>query len=100
MKELNLGKGSDKVLSSSFLSKYTYFSDLDEMIEASGFKVENQKDFETVPGDEWNEFIRSVSDFPSWESMIKEAGNEWMIKNLNIILNASSGRFSWFSLFS
>ena len=77
MKKPKSGKNSDKVLSSSFLSKYTYFSNLDEMIEASGFKIENQKDLETVPGDEWNKFIRSVSAFPSWELMIKEAGNEW-----------------------
>jgi len=72
----------DELLTSSFISKHTSFSNAEEMLEASGFKIENQDDFESIPNDKWDEFISSISDFSDWQAMLNEAGKEWAAKKL------------------
>lgn len=72
----------DELLTSSFISKHTHFSNADEMFDASGFKIENQDDFEAIPDDKWDEFISSISTFPDWQAMLNEAGKEWAARKL------------------
>lgn len=52
------------------------------MFDASGFKVESQEDFAAIPDVEWNEFIRSISSFSDWQTMLGEAGATWAAKKL------------------
>lgn len=73
-----------EVLTGSFLSKHTKFSSLNEMFGASGFKVESQEDFAAIPDDKWDEFIRSISSFDSWKSMLSAASQEWAIKKMGL----------------
>ena len=54
------------------------------MYEASGFKIETEEDFAAVPDDEWDSFIRSISSFPDWQSMLDKAGKEWVTKKLGL----------------
>ena len=72
----------DELLTSSFISKHTSFSNANEMFEASGFKIGDQDDFEAIPDDKWDEFISSISAFPDWQAMLNEAGKEWTAKKL------------------
>lgn len=71
-----------ELLSPSFVSKHTRFSSADELLEASGFKVETQEDFASIPDDKWDEYIRSVSNFENWQALLDEAGKEWAAKKL------------------
>ena len=73
-----------EVLTPTFLQRFTPFASADEMYEASGFKIETAEDFAAVPGDEWDGFIRSVSSFPDWQSMLDKAGKEWATKKLGL----------------
>ena len=74
----------NEILSSSFLLQHTPFGSADEMYEASGFKIETEEDFTAVPDDEWDGFIRSISSFPDWQSMLDKARKEWVTKKLGL----------------
>lgn len=73
-----------ELLTPSFLSKHTPYSSLDEMFDASGFKIETEEDFAAIPDNKWDEFIRSVSSFPDWQSMLQEAVKDWTAKQLGL----------------
>ena len=73
-----------ELLTASFLSRYTRFLSASELFEASGFKVESTEDFKAIPDDQWDDFIRSISSFDSWEAMLAAAGKEWSIKQLGL----------------
>jgi len=65
-----------------FLRKYTEFESLEDMFQASGFVVESQEDFEKVPDDEWDSFVRSRTRFSSWEEMLGAAYEKWFARKL------------------
>jgi hypothetical protein len=71
-----------EMLTPAFVAKHTRFANADEMFAASGFKIETQEDFASIPGEKWNEFIRSISSFADWDAMLGEAGSEWAAKKL------------------
>lgn len=73
-----------ELLSPEFVSSHTKFANAEEMFEASGFKIESQDDFAAIPDAEWDEFIRSISSFSDWQSMLSEAGSAWAAKKLGI----------------
>jgi hypothetical protein len=68
----------------SFLVKNTEFDSLESMFEASGFAVESQEDFEDIPDDEWDSFIREHTHFPSWEEMLSAAVQQWAVRKLGL----------------
>ncbi|HID30656.1 MAG TPA: hypothetical protein EYP19_11710 [Desulfobacterales bacterium] len=72
----------NELLTPAFVSKHTRFENVNEMFNASGFKIETQEDFAAIPDDEWDQFIRSISPFPDWQAMLREAGKEWVVKKL------------------
>lgn len=72
------------IVTDDFVSRHTSFATLDEMFTASGFQVETQEDFAALPVNEWNEFIRSVSGFDGWQSMLGAAGQEWARRKLGL----------------
>lgn len=73
-----------ELLSASFLSRHTKFLSLHDLLAASGFKVESTEDFSAIPDDDWDKFIRSISNFQSWEAMLGAAGEDWLVKQLGL----------------
>lgn len=71
-----------ELLTPSFLSKHTRFLSDDDLFEAGGFKVKSTEDFEAIPSDKLDGFIRSESSFESWQAMLEAAGQEWAVKKL------------------
>ncbi len=63
------------------MKKYTDFNTINQMLEESGFVIENQEDFKKIPDDEWNSFIATRTRFDNWKSMMEKAATEY-IKNL------------------
>lgn len=57
----------------SFMQKNTGFSSIQEMFKNSGFSIESQSDFDSIPEAEWNSFVQSNTKFKSWEKMLHEA---------------------------
>jgi hypothetical protein len=66
----------------AFMRQNTDFGSIDEMFEASGFKVETEEDFSRIPDDEWNRFIALRTRFESWDEMMKAGGEAWAAKRL------------------
>tara|TARA_B100001750_G_C15247948_1_gene466302 strand:+ start:63 stop:374 length:312 start_codon:yes stop_codon:yes gene_type:complete len=74
----------EEMFSPSFMRSNTRFSNIENMFEASGYKVETEEDFEQIPDKEWNEFISSETKFKSWDDMIHAAGGEYVAKQLGL----------------
>lgn len=66
----------------SFMRKYTSFSSMDELLDAGGFKVESQEDFEAIPDVEFDKHIVANTRFKSWEDMLGEATSQYAAKKL------------------
>lgn len=67
----------------AFMIEFTDFTSIDEMLEASGYKVESDEDFAAIPDAEWDQFVATTTRFSSWEEMQHEAGNRWVQKKLH-----------------
>ncbi|MDQ9095522.1 hypothetical protein [Bacillus licheniformis] len=85
-KASELEKGQElqlnELFTDSFMKKNTKFSSLDEMLDKSPFTIETQQDFESIPDDLWDDFVRENSKFFNWEEMQQEAANIYVAKQL------------------
>ncbi|MCY9225966.1 hypothetical protein MOF11_13120 [Bacillus haynesii] len=85
-KASELEKGQElqlnELFTDSFMKKNTKFSSLDEMLDKSPFTIETQQDFESIPDDLWDNFVRENSKFFNWEEMQQEAANIYVAKQL------------------
>lgn len=54
------------------------------MADESGFKIESQQDFEAIPDADWDAFVRSRTRFQTWQDMQAKAGEEYVVRRLNI----------------
>ena len=61
------------LMNSGFVSSCSQYSSLEELIDASGFKVESKEDFEAIPDEAWEKFIKSNTIYESWSEMQKAA---------------------------
>jgi hypothetical protein len=91
----NLAKGSGEVdgqhhitlselFHPQFISSCSRFHTVSDLFEANGFKIENQEDFNKIPIDEWNSFIRDNTKFEDWGSMKKAAAGQWAKRKLGL----------------
>lgn len=67
-----------------FMQSYTDFGTFAEMMNASGFKVESQEDFDNLPAQEWKEFISIRTRFEDWQAMFKAAASAWAARQLRL----------------
>lgn len=72
----------EELFPTSFMRKYTSFSSMDELLDASGFKVESQEDFEAIPENEFDKHIATNTKFKNWEDMLGEATSQYAAKKL------------------
>ena len=77
-----------ELLTPEFVSRNTRFANADEMIWASGLRIESAGDFDALPNDEWNDFIRSESHYTSWKAMTRVASGEWTWRRLGYEVDA------------
>lgn len=73
-----------EVITPDFLSGCSSFSSVDQLIEASGFKVESAEDFRSIPDDEWDTFIRCNTNYSSWDEMLADASKDWALQKLRL----------------
>ena len=71
------------LFSPEFMRENSSVQSFEDLIQVGGFKCETTEDFENIPEDEWEEAIKAHTRFASWEEMQKEAGAEWIKKQLN-----------------
>lgn len=46
--------------------------------------MDSDEDFKNIPEKDWDDYIRSVSKFDGWESMLGIASEEWLSRKLNL----------------
>jgi hypothetical protein len=69
-----------ELLNDSFISNHSSFSNLGELMGESGFPIESQDDFEAIPEEQWDAFIKQNTSFENWKEMLNAAGEEWIKK--------------------
>lgn len=72
----------NELFTSSFMRKYTNFTDFDVFLEAGNFIVNSQEDFEAIPDSELDSHVSKTTKFSSWEDMLGKAGEEYTFKKL------------------
>ena len=65
-----------------FMREYTIYSTFDELLEAGGFEVNSEEDFNNIPDDKFDEHIASSTQFNKWEDMLSEAGTHYITNKL------------------
>lgn len=60
-----------------FMKKYTQFHSIEEMFNGSPFTIDSEGDFTAIDDDEWNNFIKTSTNFDSWEQMQEAAVVDW-----------------------
>ena len=73
-----------ELFTTSFMKKYTSFSSMDELLNAGGFKVESQEDFEAIPDTELDRHIAATTKFKNWKDMLNEATTQYAAKKLGV----------------
>lgn len=73
----------DNLFTTSFMKKYTSFSSIDEFLNAGGFNVQTQEDFEAIPEKELDKYISNTTNFKNWEDMLGEAAEQYALKKLS-----------------
>lgn len=69
---------------SSFMKEYSSFASIDELLDAGGFQVETQTDFETIDQTQLDAHINSTTKFDNWENMIDEATSQYVAKKMGL----------------
>lgn len=72
----------EQLFTTNFIRRHTDFGSMAELIDASGFSVESQEDFENIPDAEWDVFISERTRFENWEDMLQAAVDEYIEKKL------------------
>lgn len=67
------------ILSDSFISKNTPYSDFDEFLDAGGFSISTQEEFESINDFEINTFVSDKTRFSSFQEMVDAAGREYVV---------------------
>lgn len=67
----------------NFMSKYTNFNSLEELLIAGGYGV-TQEEFKAIPEDEFDKYITNCTQFSSWEEMQHKAVEEYTEDNFKL----------------
>lgn len=67
-----------------FMKRYTQFSSIEEMFNESPFTIHSEDDFAAVDDHEWENFIKSSTNFVSWEQMQEDAIVDWTRNQLGL----------------
>jgi hypothetical protein len=73
-----------ELLTPSFLAGCSQFASVDEMFQASGFKIESAEDFKAIPDSEWDAFVKNQTSFDGWQQMLEAASAAWTQKQLGL----------------
>ena len=83
-KEYENGEQVDyaELFDEEFMRKHTEYDSIQTFIEDSPFSIENQEDLEKVDDAEWDEWVRSKSEFNSWKEMGETAATRLIAKKM------------------
>lgn len=66
----------------NFMNEYTSYNDFYKFLEDGGFKVETAEDFDRIPENKLNEYVKRQTKFTSWNEMLENASGEYLENQL------------------
>lgn len=72
----------DELFDNRFMRKYTKFSSFSDFLEAGGWNVNSQEDFDAIPDYEFNAYIKKVTNFDDLNDMQAKAVEAYATKKL------------------
>lgn len=72
------------LLTPAFLRSCSRFTSVEEMFEAGGFKFDSVEEFEAIPEERMDAFIKSTTSYESWNKMLEGAAAEWTKNQLGL----------------
>ncbi|KTD40787.1 hypothetical protein [Legionella parisiensis] len=73
-----------ELFNEKFMIKHTSFNNINDFINASGYKIDKAEDLQNIPEKAWDKYIKQSTSFLSWEEMLKTASQLWLKKKLGI----------------
>lgn len=74
----------DEIFPPPFMRRHTQYQTIQEMLDASPWKVRSQADFAAIPDAPWDEFVRKSTQFRSWKEMQETAAEEYFVRRLGL----------------
>jgi hypothetical protein len=74
----------DDLFTSEFMSKYTSFSTLGELLEHGRFDVNSPEDFEAITDAQKDELVQKTTSFSSWSEMLAKASELYTLTQLEL----------------
>ncbi len=71
-----------ELLNPKFLSEYTSFKDINDLLKAGGADLKSVEELLLLPKKTIDQLIRSESPFSTWEECLSKATEAWIIKNI------------------
>lgn len=70
------------IFNEGFIQSHTQFSSIDDLFEKAGFKVESREDFDAIPQEEIDLFVKNNTNFENFNDMYKSAAKAYVTKQL------------------
>lgn len=65
-----------KLFKDKFIKKHTKFNNSEEFFKYEEFNIKSDEDLKKIPKEDWDCYVKSVSDFENWEDMMASAASE------------------------
>ncbi len=65
------------VFDAAFMRRYTRYRSFEKFLAGGGFSIACQKDFEELPEEKMDAFIKKASKFSSWQEMLDFATDKY-----------------------
>ncbi|CQR49752.1 MULTISPECIES: hypothetical protein [Haloferax] len=65
---------------SSWVESHCQAASISEFLEESGFAVEDQDSFESIPPHEWDRYVESNTEFDDWQGMLSAGVERYVLE--------------------
>lgn len=66
----------------AFMRKYTSMQTIEEFLDNCGFPANTNEEFEAIPEDDFDIYVRDKTSFSSWENMQEKSAEELIKRRL------------------
>lgn len=69
----------DEVFNTSFMRRYTKFRTFEKFLQGGRFGIESQRNFEALPEEQMDAWVRKSTKFSSWQEMLDIATDKYVM---------------------
>jgi hypothetical protein len=78
----------EELLPAAFIARHTRLASLSTFLTPSGLAALTQSDLTARATRDWDYYVQSVSDSHDWNSMLRAARGEWILRRLGLAIDA------------